>query len=129
MTKIFVLILINILYLNNFKLKLNDDIYNNDDSVLQEGNNSITKHSLKYFESKSSELEDKNIEEKKDKNFFGKKIERNNEEIEEMEKLDKKSKNKKKIIKFLLLKKNLFIVWIILKCFLLAIFCIMLKKI
>ena len=80
---------------DNFKLKLNDDIYNNDDSVLQEGNNSITEQSLKYFESKSSELEDKNIEEKKDKNFLGKKIERNNEEIEEMEKSDKKSKNKK----------------------------------
>ena len=77
---------------DNFKLKLNDDIYNNDDSVLQEGNNSITEQSLKYFESKSSELEDKNIEEKKDKNFLGKKIERNNEE---MEKSDKKSKNKK----------------------------------
>ena len=77
---------------DNFKLKLNDDIYNNDDSVLQEGNNSITEQSLKYFESESSELEDKNIEEKKDKNFLGKKIERNNEE---MEKLDKKSKNKK----------------------------------
>ena len=80
---------------DNFKLKLNDDIYNNDDSVLQEGNNSITEQSLKYFESKSSELEDKNIEEKKDKNFLGKKIERNNEEIEEMEKSGKKSKNKK----------------------------------
>ena len=113
---------------DNFKLKLNDDIYNNDDSVLQEGNNSITEQSLKYFESKSSELEDKNIEEKKDKNFLGKKIERNNEEIEEMENWIKKVKIKK-IIKFLLLKKNLFIVWIILKCFLLAIFCIMLKKI
>ena len=77
---------------DNFKLILNDDIYNNDDSVLQEGNNSITEQSLKYFESKSSELEDKNIEEKKDKNFLGKKIERNNEELE---KSDKKSKNKK----------------------------------
>ena len=64
---------------DNFKLKLDDDIYDNDDSVLQEGNNSITEQSLKYFESKSSELEDKNIEEKKDKNFLGKKIERNNE--------------------------------------------------
>ena len=77
--------MIKIIKLDNFKLKLNDDIYNNDDSVLQEGNNSITEQSLKYFESKSSELEDKNIEEKKDKNFLGKKIERNNEEIEEME--------------------------------------------
>ena len=85
---------------DNFKLKLDDDIYDNDDSVLQEGNNSITEQSLKYFESKSSELEDKNIEEKKDKNFLGKKIERNNEEKKDDNKKDddkdKKDNDQKK---------------------------------
>ena len=95
---------------DNFKLKLDDDIYDNDDSVLQEGNNSITEQSLKYFESKSSELEDKNIEEKKDKNFLGKKIERNNEE---MEKSDKKCKNKKNNQIFTIIKEFIYLLIVV----------------
>ena len=46
---------------DNFKLKLNDDIYNNDDSVLQEGNNSITEQSL------LDTLAHKNLEKEKQK--------------------------------------------------------------
>jgi hypothetical protein len=79
---------------NNFKLDLNDDIYNNEDSVFQEGNNSVTEQSLNFFENKSSQIEDnKNVEEK-NRSFLGKKTERNNKENEEIGKVEKKSKNK-----------------------------------
>ena len=79
---------------NNFKLDLNDDIYNNEDSVFQEGNNSVTEQSLNFFENKSSQIEDnKNVEEK-NRSFLGKKTERNKKENEEIGKVEKKSKNK-----------------------------------
>ena len=105
---------------NNFKLDLNDDIYNNEDSVFQEGNNSVTEQSLNFFENKSSQIEDnKNVEEKKLREI-----------IKKMKKQEKLRKNPKikAIIQFLILKKNLIIVWIILKRLLWVIFWIMQKR-